>query len=280
MKALILLFSVSVLLMACQNETPLDPNVKDGSEELQKLKQELLEKDSLMEAYFKAINEIENNLSVIRENERLVQLNLGSEGSRDQKEIIIEDIKAINELMINNRQRISNLEKQLKTGNVKSVELQKMLARLELSLEEKDMELNRMKNELLKLNNSFENLFSEYIQRVEELDVQTGKINTAYFAIGTVKELIENKVITRQGGFAGIGKTNKVTGDFNRAYFTKIDISESMSIPVYGKNAKLLSNHPSASFAIENKGSLEEIVIKNPEEFWSVSKFLVVQIEK
>jgi hypothetical protein len=280
MKALIFLFSVSVLLMSCQNETPLDPNVKDGSEELQKLKQELLEKDSLMEAYFKAINEIENNLSVIRENERLVQLNLGSEGSRDQKEIIIEDIKAINELMINNRQRINNLEKQLKTGNVKSVELQKMLARLELSLEEKDMELNRMKNELLKLNNSFENLFSEYIQRVEELDVQTGKINTAYFAVGTVKELIENKVITRQGGFAGIGKTNKVTGDFNRAYFTKIDITESISIPVYGKNTKLLSYHPSASFAIENKGSLEEIVIKNPEDFWSTSKFLVVQIEK
>ena len=59
-------------------------------------------------------------------------------------------------------------------------------------------------------------------QKVDEL-------NTAYYTLGTEKELIANKVMTKSGGFIGIGRNKKVQQDFNREYFKKIDITKTTS---------------------------------------------------
>ena len=44
----------------------------------------------------------------------------------------------------------------------------------------------------------------------QEVEVKTEKLNTAFYAIGTAKELKEKGVTTKEGGFIGLGKSTKV----------------------------------------------------------------------
>ncbi len=104
------------------------------------------------------------------------------------------------------------------------------------------------------------------------------KLNTAYYALGTAKELTKNGVLTKEGGFIGLGKTQQV--DFTKAYFTKVDIPGTNSIIIGAKKAKLITNPPIGSYKIEGEnGNADKLTILNSKEFWSVSKYLVIVIE-
>ena len=68
--------------------------------------------------------------------------------------------------------------------------------------------------------------------------------------------------------------------NFNRNYFTKIDIRVDKEIKLYSKSAKILTSHPSSSYTLQRDASKQYILrITNPEVFWSTSKYLVVQVK-
>jgi len=105
-------------------------------------------------------------------------------------------------------------------------------------------------------------------------------MNKAWYAFGTSKELITQGVLTKEGGFIGIGKAAKLKDDFNKSYFTQLDITETNSIPLASKKAKLITTHSSNSYKLEGlKGKIEKLNITNPEEFWATSKYLVIVVE-
>ena len=90
----------------------------------------------------------------------------------------------------------------------------------------------------------------------------------------------EQGVISKSGGFIGIGKTAKLSDDFNREYFTKIDISTVNEIELMSKKVKIISNHPSESYKIEGEDdSAEKLLILDSDAFWSSSKYLVMVVE-
>ena len=183
-------------------------------------------------------------------------------------------------MLIKNRERIASLSKKLKNANLKIGELEKMIERLSLQLEEKDVEIAELKNNLEKANAAYTTLFVEYNQRLDEIENQTEKMNIAYYAYGTSKELKEKGVLTKEGGFIGIGKAEKLKGDFNKDYFTQIDITQTKSIILASKKAKIITAHSSDSYTLEEVGGkIEKLVITNPNDFWSASKYLVVVIE-
>ena len=136
-------------------------------------------------------------------------------------------------------------------------------------------------------NSSYKELFIEYIAKVEEVEEtkeelkQTNdKLNTAFYAFGTSKELLDKKVITKEGGFIGMGKAEKLRNDFNVDYFTQIDITKIKSLDLKAKRAKLITTHPTGSFSFEMKGKVfDKLIITDSEKFWSASKYLVVLIE-
>ena len=118
---------------------------------------------------------------------------------------------------------------------------------------------------------------SKYMEFVNETIVPLAQLPD----INTSKELIAQGVLTKEGGFIGIGKAEKLKEDFNKNYFTQIDITESMSIPLACKKAKLITTHPSGSYKFDGpEGKIEKLTITNSEEFWSVSKYLVVVVEQ
>ena len=98
-----------------------------------------------------------------------------------------------------------------------------MIARLTRQVEERDTRIDSLKENLQKVNSALVMLFKEYNSRVEELDEQTGELSTAYYAYGTAKELKQNGVITKEGGFIGIGRTEKLMKDFKMAKRSSMD---------------------------------------------------------
>jgi hypothetical protein len=101
-----------------------------------------------------------------------------------------------------------------------------------------------------------------------------------YDSVLCMRLLKEKGVINKVGGFIGLGKSTKLNDDFNKDYFTKIDVSAVSSISIGAKKAKLLSNHPTSSYKLVGEKSVEKIEILNAEDFWSNSKYLVITIEQ
>ena len=240
------------------------------------------DQDSSIQSFIRGFNEIQDNLDVIKEKEKIVTENSKNAETRKTKEDqIVADIQSIYGVMNKNKQRLASMKAKLKDSNKKNEELEKFITRLTSEIEEKDAQINSLKEELERLNVEMTNLNLNYQEEVQASDVKTEKLNTAYYAFGTAKELIKNNVLTKEGGFIGLGKSQKMKEDFNKDYFTKIDISTVDVIPLGAKKAKFITTHPAGSYKIEGAdGKAEKLVITNPEDFWSASKYLVIVIEQ
>jgi DNA repair exonuclease SbcCD ATPase subunit len=283
MKKIMYLLAFMPLLFSCGN------NGKDGQMSTEdslrmangEFKNSIAEKDSSIEAFIRGFNEIQDNLDAIKEKEKIVSKNSGDVELRKTKEQqIIDDIQSIYDMMNKNKNRIASLKKKLETSSNKNEELEKFISRLTAQLEEKDIEIASLKSALERLNIELSALNTNYEELSQENDVKTQKLNEAYYAFGTSKELIANGVLTKEGGFIGIGKSQKVKADFNKNYFTKIDITQTTEIVLGSKKAKVVSTHPASSFKIEGaNGKAEKLVITNADDFWSASKYLVIVVE-
>jgi myosin heavy subunit len=238
--------------------------------------------DSSIQEFIRGFNEIQDNLDVIKEKEKIVSASSkDAETRKTKEEQIVADIQTIYDVMNKNKQKLATMRSKLKESNKKNEELEKFIARLTTEIEEKDAQINNLKGELERLNIEMSNLVTTYKEEVQASDVKTEKLNTAYYAFGTAKELIKNNVLTKEGGFIGLGKSQKVKEDFNKDYFTKIDVTSVTSIPLGAKKAKLVTTHPAGSYKIEGAdGKAEKLTITNPEDFWSASKYLVIVIEQ
>jgi predicted nuclease with TOPRIM domain len=159
---------------------------------------------------------------------------------------------------------------------------------LNFKLAEKDKELAGLKEQLETLNATIETLHTsldtmtaQHTVKTRVIAEQTTKLNTAYYAVGTYKELKEKKVLNKEGGFLGLGKEEVLKKDFNTEYFTMIDITKTTNIVIGNKKAKLLTTHPSDSYKMNqnDKKVFTDITITNPEKFWKVSKYMVIVID-
>ncbi|MBA3681981.1 MAG: hypothetical protein H0W73_12590 [Bacteroidetes bacterium] len=239
----------------------------------------LSEKEAAMQEFISSFNEIQENLNAIKEKEKIVS-NASSQGDVKSKEDQIkEDIQAIYDLMSKNKNRISSLSKKLKNSNLKLEGLEKMIENLQNSINLKDAEIAELKTKMEGLNIELSNLTTNYQEVEAEVAAKKEEINTAYYAIGTSKELKAKNVISKEGGFIGLGKTTKVKEDFNKEYFTKVNIEQTTSISIGAKKAKLITTHPSGSYKMIGEKPVEKIEITNAKEFWSASKYCVIIIE-
>ena len=101
---------------------------------------------------------------------------------------------------------------------------------------------------------------------------QDKELHTAYYVFGTKKELREQRILQR----GDVLKSN----DFNKDYFTRIDLRVTKTIRLYSKSAKLVTNHPAGSYSLEKDAQGQYTLrITDPQTFWSVSKYLVITVK-
>lgn len=280
--AIALVSGIGFFGVSCKSDTEKQANPEADSLKTVagELTSQLNEKEAALQEFIASFNEIQENLNAIKEKEKIV-VNASEKGDVKKKEDQIkEDIQSIYDLMSKNKNRINSLSKKLKDANLKIEGMDQMIANMQATIDQKDVEISDLKTRIEGLNIELSNLNTNYKMVEAESAEKTEIINTAFYAIGTSKELIEKKVITKEGGFIGIGKSAKMQNDFNKDYFTKINAEQTQSINIGAKKAKLLSTHPSGSYKLVGEKPVQKIDITNPKEFWSVSKYLVIVIEQ
>ena len=120
-----------------------------------------------------------------------------------------------------------------------------------------------VKSEQLKL--TIDNL----TRQMEEKDTQIRQLQAELQAkdvqIGELTEKEDGKVLQ---------------SNFNREYFTKIDIRVDKEIRLYSRSAKLLTSHPASSYTLDQDAQKQYVLrIQNPQLFWSASKYLVILVK-
>lgn len=286
MRKIIIVFVASLFAFGCTD-------YKSQVVKLEKEKQELISstnyKDSTISDFIASFNEIENGMNELSKKQKLLTAGTSGELKTNSKEQILMNISEIDKLLQENKAKIASLSKKLKNSSYKIVEFEKMIASLNDQIVLKDVELASLNEKVASLNNTVLTLNSKVdtlnqitADRSKTIDEQTAKMQTAYFTKGTYKELKTKSVVAKDGGFLGLGKSEMLMKDFDRSAFTTINIMQVTDIPISAKDVELLTNHPSDSYTLKKneKDVVSDLVITNPEKFWSNSKYLVVMTDK
>ena len=244
----------------------------------------IAQKDSEINEMMGTLNDIEEGFRLINEAENRVALLKNGEGT-NKKQNLKENIQFIAERMKQNRELIAKLQKQLESSTLKGGQLKKTIENLTTQLEEKDKQLLALREELDKkdihiseldetignLNTNVNNLTADNQQKAETISSQDRQLNTAWYVFGTKKELKGQRIL--EGG-------KVMNGNFNKNYFTKVDIRNTTEIKLYSKSAKLLTAHPASSYSLVRDASQQYVLrISNPQIFWSTSKYLVILVK-
>ena len=277
----ILVIGLALSLSACQEKknTAMVP-----IEQRDSLSRIIEQKENELNDMMATINEIEEGMREISAAENRVNVARQGEGA-NQKARIKENMQFINATMKQNRELVKKLQQQLRESSVKSDQLRKAIENLTAQLEEKEQQLQQLRAELEQkdihiaeqaeriegLNQNVSSLVEETNQKQQTINTQDKQLNTAWYVFGTKKELKEQSIL--QDG-------DVLRANFNKEYFTKIDIRIDKEIKLYSKSAKLLTSHPSSSYTLTQDANKQYVLrITNPQTFWSTSKYLVVLVK-
>lgn len=283
MKNYLFIAAAAFLMTAC-NQAEVDK----GKHENDSLLSVVSERDASINEFISSFNDVERNLDTVASRQHIINASTEKKGEfrQNQKDRINTEIAAINDLMDKNRKKLSDLNRKLKNSSHKNVELEKMIATITVQLSQKDIELTALNEKLNNLNVQVAQLQTSVNTLTEEGNAKsatiandTKELHTAYFVVAKSDKLQDDKIIDRKGGLLGIGRTSKLSADFDNSKFTRIDYTVTGTITV-NSEMKIITSHPSDSYTLEmdtkDKDMVKSIVITNPEKFWSTSKYLVV----
>ncbi len=246
-------------------------------------------RDSVINEWMVTFDQIEKDLNMVKEKENIITINSSDkEFSKDKKQQILKDIEFINTLLDQNKKKIASLTAQLKNsgGTIKSLQIK--VAELEASMKLRESEISDLKVALVEkdfqigqLNTRMTEQQVAIAQKDEKINNQTYEMNKGFVAYGTFKTLKAKGLVSKEGGFLGLGKKESLQGNFSDSSFTQINITETRTIPVNSKTAKLITDHPRSSYEMirDKDNKIASIEIKDPAEFWKISKYAVVEIK-
>jgi len=247
------------------------------------------QKDSLLEAvaeYAQVMSEISSELAAVElaERELLVAVESPVAASRDS---IIGKIQLMDERMAQSEQRLQQSRRRI--GQLTQLS-DSLRASMESTISNYESVLATHRASIASLNEQVTNLETETERLASEigsLESEIDAANIVYYTIATEEELLERGIIEKKGGsrvlfiFGKRGQTLVPTPDLDPSAFTAIDARQVAEIPVPNPDAayKIVSHHNLA--LLENTPDEDGFLrgplrITSPEEFWSVSPFLII----
>ena len=249
-------------------------------------------RDSTINELMFTFDEIDENLSFIKTRRNQLSIEASKEMNAGRKASIIQDIRLMDSMLVASSRHIEELEKRLKDSGVKMRSFENRIATLNRTVSESSAEietlrtlLNEKEYQIADLNTKIEK-FQTVVEEKESMLYLTetslaekqAQLNKAFYTMGTFKELKEHGILSRTGGLLGIGSTKTVSRNLTDEYFTALNIRETTTIPISSKVARIITEHPDDSweFIIED-GMISALVIENPDEFWRISKYAVIE---
>lgn len=281
MKKLMVLAIGGMLIVGCsQGNKEMSQAMEQQRDSLNRI---IEQKDNEINDVISTLNDIDEGFREITAAQGRVTVAKAGEGASAAARIQ-ENMQFIQSTMQQNRELINKLRQQLRESSLKGDQLKRTIENLTAQLEAKNKELEELQAELaaksihiteldetiagLKANVS--DLKAESSEKSQTIESQDKQLHTAWFVFGTKKELKEQKIL----------KDGKVLQqNFNKDYFTKIDIRVDKEIKLYSRDAEMLTSHPAGSYTLQRDANKQYVLrINNPDQFWSTSKYLVVQV--
>jgi len=255
-------------------------------------------RDSLVNEMTSTFDEIEQNLTFVR-NKRAQMVVVPQEGVENQKEILVADIKLMNEMLEESSIKIDELDKKLKASGIDIKSFKNKIAQLNKSvleqdnniqqlrteveqrdykIAEMDVQIVQLKSDIASKEDSIETKSQIIAEKSQTIVERENEMNTAFFVAGTYDELVNKGVLTKEGGFLGIAKNVTIRDDVKESNFTRLDMRNASQFPINTKKAKLVSEHPDNSYRlVEQNDKIAFLEIENPREFWKLTKYVIVE---
>lgn len=282
MKKVLFLSLCALSLVACkQNKSNVDAAMMHQRDSLNQI---ISQKESEIDEIMSIVNEIEDGFRQINEAEQRVSIAKQGEGA-DRATQIKENLMFIQSTMQQNRELIDKLNRQMRQSTFKSEQLKRTIENLTEQLAEKDQQIANLMAELdakniqiseldekvANLNENVSNLEKESSDKTETINTQDAQLNTAWFVFGTKSELKEQRILV---------DGEVLQADFNKDYFTKIDIRRDKEVKLYSRSAKMLTSHPISSYTLQRDANKQYVLhITDPQQFWATSKYLVILVK-
>ena len=277
------IFAMCAIALASCNEGAKKAEAQARAER-DSLNQVIAQKDDEINDMMTTLIDIEEGFREITEAQNRVTLAKSGEGT-NTKQRIAENFQFIQSMMQQNKDLINKLKQQVRESSIKGDKLKKVIANLQETMEKKDQQITDLVEQLelknihigeLKyaintLKEDAQSLQDENEAQSKTINAQDKQLNTAWFAYGTKDELKKQHILES-------GKV--LQSNFNKEYFTKIDIRVDKEIKLYSKSAKLLTTHPASAYTLQQDANKQYVLrITDPQAFWSTSKYLVVQVK-
>ena len=289
MKKLVYAIACTLAVASC-NQDAAKKAEQIAQQQRDSLEQIISQKDNEINDMMTTLSDIEEGFREITEAQSRVTLAKQGEGTNTMQRIK-ENFQFIQAQMQQNKELINKLKQQVRESSVKGGQLKKIIDNLTQQLETKDHQLQALREELdrkdihiaeldekvASLNTNVTSLKEDNEKKEETITSQDKALHTAWFVFGTKDELKEQRILSKDGLFS---KTKLLEKDFNKDYFTKIDIRIDKEIKLYSKSAQIMTSHPAGSYTLQRDANKQFVLrISDPETFWSTSKYLVVLVK-
>ena len=283
MRKFLSILAVVMLLASCQEKKNV-PVIENRDSVRDSLQQVIDFKDREINDILGTMNEIQEGFRLINAAEGRMSIIKSGEAT-NKTEQMRENIRSISEMMEHNRELIAKLRQQVRESSVRSDQFKTVIDNLVQQLEDNDANLQKLQTELQEkdihiaeldqtvasLSSSIASLKEESSNKSETIIAQDKQINTAWYVFGTKKELQSQNIYE---------KGRVLQSNFNKNYFTKIDIRIVKEIKLYSKSVKIMTAHPTSSYQLIQDANKQYVLrINNPQNFWSTSKYLVVLVK-
>ena len=238
------------------------------------------------------INDVESNLSQIADAEHRVQADaLKGELNQSQKQHIMDEISLLRQTLQENKQNLAQQQEKLKRSGINIAALNKKIDLLTSQIAEKDQMIQSLQADLESARGMIarqDSLITEQTEKGtvneatiaiqnKKLQSQDAALHQAYYCFGTLSELKEENIIKGGGLFS---KAKVLPEGFNQNYFKQVDTRDLTTIALFAAKAHLRTQHPASSYHFEKDADGNQtLVIDNQKDFWSRSKYLVVEVE-
>ena len=283
MRKIFSILAFVMLLASCQEKKNV-PVIENRDSVRDSLQQVIDFKDREINDILGTMNEIQEGFRLINAAEGRMSVIKSGEAT-NKTEQMRENIRSITEMMEHNRELIAKLRQQVRESSVRSDQFKTVIDNLVQQLEDNDANLQKLQTELQEkdihiaeldqtvasLSSSIASLKEESSNKSETIIAQDKQINTAWYVFGTKKELQSQNIYE---------KGRVLQSNFNKNYFTKIDIRIVKEIKLYSKSVKIMTAHPTSSYQLIQDANKQYVLrINNPQNFWSTSKYLVVLVK-
>lgn len=239
------------------------------------------------------VSSISTSLDSIAMAENLIFEIVDPESKISSRNHIRKRIDAFGVLIARQREAINKLSDSLNAKNANPEQIEKLnsiiaflkseldnkdaeIAKLKILLQNRNHNIAQLKNNVSDLQSNISNLEKKNELLSEVAATQDEILNEGYIMIGTKKEL-QQAGILKGGGF--LKKSKLDYRSFESARFQKVDIRSFKEYRIQSNKTKILTIVPSDSYSlIPNPDGTSTLLIKNPSSFWSISNYLVIQI--